>query len=92
MVAKNRCFARKTAGSLRGYKKNIILQHEIYLFGELNRIGFMAMAISNVPVLTGKAAEVFVQKAEKAMRRRGTVDFSKQKAEMKVILANAKFK
>lgn len=77
---------------MRGYKKNVILQHEKYFFGELNRIGFMAMAISNVPVLTGKAAEVFVQKAEKAMRRRGTVDFSKQKAEMKAILANAKFK
>lgn len=51
----------------------------------------MAMAISNVPVLTGSAAESFVKKAEKAMRRRGTVDFSKQKAEMKAILANAKF-
>lgn len=52
----------------------------------------MAMAISNVPVLTGKVAEAFVQKAEKAMHRRGTVDFSKQKAEMKRILANSKFK
>lgn len=57
----------------------------------INIYWVMAMAISNVPVLTGSAAESFVKKAEKAMRRRGTVDFSKQKAEMKAILANAKF-
>ena len=52
----------------------------------------MAMPINNVPVLTGRVAERFVKRAEDAIRRRGTVDFSKQKAEMKAILANAEFK
>ena len=51
----------------------------------------MAMAISNVPVLTGEAAEAFVRKADEAMKRRGSIDFTEQRAEMKLILANAKF-
>lgn len=51
----------------------------------------MALAISSVPVLTGEVAETFIKKAEEAMKRRGSIDFSKQKAEMKAILANAKF-
>lgn len=51
----------------------------------------MAMAISNVPVLTGEAAEAFVRKADEAMTRRGSIDFTEQRAEMKQILANAKF-
>lgn len=51
----------------------------------------MAMAISNVPVLTREAAEAFVRKADEAMSRRGSIDFTEQRAEMKLILANAKF-
>lgn len=52
----------------------------------------MAMAISNVPVLTGDVAKDFIRKAEEAMKRRGSIDFSKQRAEMRKILANAKLK
>ena len=51
----------------------------------------MAMAISNVPVLTGEAAEAFVRKADEAMTRRGSIDFTEQRTEMRLILANAKF-
>ena len=51
----------------------------------------MAMAISNVPVLTGEVAKTFVRKADDAMKRRGSIDFTEQRAEMKLILANAKF-
>ncbi|WP_173805367.1 hypothetical protein [Prevotella sp. P5-92] len=51
----------------------------------------MAMAISNVPVLTGEAAETFVRKADEAMKNRGSIDFTEQRAEMKLILANARF-
>lgn len=50
----------------------------------------MALVISNVPVLKGKVAEDFVRKAEKAEKERGSIDFSKQRAEMKTILAKAK--
>lgn len=50
----------------------------------------MALAISNIPVLKGKVAEEFVRKAEKAEKERGTIDFSKQRASMKAILAKAK--
>lgn len=39
----------------------------------------MAMAISNIPVLTGEAAERFVQLAKQAEKERGTIDFSKQR-------------
>lgn len=49
------------------------------------------MAISNVSVLTGEAAETFVRKSDEAMERRGSIDFTEKRAEMKIILANAKF-
>ena len=41
----------------------------------------MALAISNIPVLTGEAAERFVLMAEEAERNRGCIDFSRQHAE-----------
>ena len=41
----------------------------------------MAMAISNIPVLTGEVAAEFVRRAEDASRNRGRVDFSRQRAE-----------
>lgn len=50
----------------------------------------MAMAINNIPVLKGKEAEEFIRKAKKAEKERGTIDFSKQRAIMKTILAKAK--
>lgn len=50
----------------------------------------MAMAISGIPMLTGKEALDFREKAEKAMTQRGSIDFSKQRAEMKAILEKAK--
>ena len=41
----------------------------------------VALAISNIPVLTGGAAERFVLMAEEAERNRGCIDFSRQHAE-----------
>lgn len=41
----------------------------------------MALAISNIPVLTGEVAERFVQQAEENYRHRGSIDFSRQREE-----------
>lgn len=43
----------------------------------------MALAISNIPVLTDEVAYEFVSAAKAAERNRGSVDFSKQCAEWK---------
>ena len=40
----------------------------------------MALAISNIPILTGIAAEAFVKNAEEAERSRGSIDFARQHA------------
>lgn len=37
----------------------------------------MALPISNIPILTGVAAETFVKNAEAAERSRGSIDFSR---------------
>lgn len=50
----------------------------------------MAIAISGIPMLKGNEALAFRKKAEEAMKNRGSIDFSKQRAEMKSILAKAK--
>ena len=41
----------------------------------------MALPISNIPILTGVAAALFVENAKAAEENRGTVDFSRQCAE-----------
>ena len=41
----------------------------------------MALAISNIPILTGMAAESFVKNAEEAERSRCSIDFTRQHAE-----------
>lgn len=41
----------------------------------------MTLAISNIPILTGVAAETFVKNAEAAERSRGSIDFTQQHAE-----------
>ena len=38
----------------------------------------MALAISNIPVLTGEVAERFVLAAEEAERNRGCIDFTEK--------------
>ena len=48
------------------------------------------MAISSVPVLTGKVAEEFVRKAKKAERERGTVDTSEMMQNIQKILKRSK--
>ena len=54
--------------------KTLILQYH-YRIDNL----IMAMAISNIPVLTGEVAERFIQMAKQAEKERGTIDFSKQR-------------
>ena len=51
----------------------------------------MALAISGIPMLTGDEALAFREKAEETLKKRGSIDFSKQRAEMKAILAKARF-
>lgn len=51
----------------------------------------MALAISGIPMLTGEEALAFREKAESMLKKRGSIDFSKQRAEMQTILAKAKF-
>ena len=77
----------KKGGNVRWNEINdVYLQRIKYLIKII-----MAMAINNVPVLTGDAAEAFVRKADDAMKHRGSIDFTEQRAEMKLILANARF-
>ena len=51
----------------------------------------MALAISGIPMLMGDEALAFRERAEETQNKRGSIDFSKQRAEMKVILAKARF-
>jgi len=39
----------------------------------------MALAISNIPVLSGEAARRFVRKARENSRKRGCIDFSAER-------------
>lgn len=50
----------------------------------------MAMAISNIPVLRGEVADHFIRQARVAEKERGIVDFSRQRENMKKILARSK--
>ena len=52
----------------------------------------MAMTISNIPVLTGEAAERFVRLAEQAEKERGIIDFSKEREVFKKMLKQNKNK
>ena len=70
-----------------GFKK------KAYFCGKVERLKFkiMALAISGIPMLTGDEALAFRERAEETLKKRGSIDFSKQRAEMKAILAKAKF-
>ena len=41
----------------------------------------MALAISNIPILTDAVADSFVKNAEEAERNRGSIDFTRQHSE-----------
>lgn len=49
----------------------------------------MAISIKSVPTLTGKTAERFVKKTNKAIEERATVNFSKQVKSCASILSKA---
>ena len=72
------------------------LIRELFIFVKLilnSYLGdkIMALAISGIPMLTGDEALAFRERAEETLKKRGSIDFSKQRAEMKAILAKAKF-
>ncbi len=52
----------------------------------------MAIPIKVVPVLKGKAARDFILKADAALAKQGTIDFSKQVSIANKILEKAKMK
>ena len=51
----------------------------------------MALAISGSPMQTADDVLVFREKAEETLKKRGSIDFLKQRAEMKASVAKAKF-
>jgi len=52
----------------------------------------MAIEIKTIPVLENKTAERFISKAEKALSKKGSVDFSKEVKSAKKILEKAKLR
>ncbi|MEH2915878.1 hypothetical protein V7U47_11645 [Segatella copri] len=48
----------------------------------------MILAINGIPMLTGDEALAFREKAEETLKKRGSIDVSKQCAEMKAMLSN----
>lgn len=52
----------------------------------------MAMAISNIPVLTGKEAERFILLAKQAEKERGSIDFSKEREMFRKMLERSQNK
>ena len=56
----------------------------------IKRQEIMAIEIKAIPVLRGKAAERFVEEADRnARERRGSIDFTKQVEKMRAILKKA---
>ena len=49
----------------------------------------MALAISSIPVLKDKLAETFIKKAKQAEKEKSSIDFSKQREEMRKIMKKA---
>ena len=50
----------------------------------------MAIEIKTIPVLHGEAAARFVEAADEALEKRGSIDFSKQVANARAILKRSK--
>ena len=50
----------------------------------------MAIEIKSIPVLHGEAAARFVEAADEALEKRGSIDFSKQVAKARAILKRSR--
>jgi hypothetical protein len=50
----------------------------------------MAIELKTIPVLHGEAAARFVEAADEALQKRGSIDFSKQLAKARAILKRSK--
>ncbi|OAV75489.1 hypothetical protein Barb7_00880 [Bacteroidales bacterium Barb7] len=66
------------------------LQLHSQLFNLHKKTNKMAIPIRDLPTLTGRDAERFIKKANEAYKRKGTVDFSKEMENARIILANSK--
>lgn len=67
--------------------KIIFLQvEEIYNFKKK----IMALEFKTIPVLHGEAAARFMEAADEALEKRGTIDFSKQVAKAQAILKRSR--
>ncbi|MCP9458812.1 hypothetical protein [Segatella copri] len=75
---------------LGGFKEKTYFCDKSYI-NQIIGDKIMALAINGIPMLTGDEALAFREKAEETLKKRGSIDFSKQRAEMKTILAKAKF-
>ena len=68
--------------------KNISLQiEEMY---NVKNQEIMAIEFKTIPVLHGEAAARFVEAADEALEKRGSIDFSKQVAKARAILKRSK--
>ena len=69
----------------------VIVCEKLLTFAEIiKRQEIMAIEIKPIPVLRGKAAERFVEEADRnARERRGSIDFTKQVEKMRAILKKA---
>ena len=79
-----------SCGFLGGFEEKTYFCDKSYI-NQIIGDKIMALAISGIPMLTGDEALAFREKAEETLKKRGSIDFSKQRAEMKAILAKAKF-
>ena len=74
--------------------KNILIFRRF--FNSANRLHniknkkIMAIEIKTIPVLHGEAAARFVEAADEALEKRGSIDFSKQVAKARAILKRSK--
>lgn len=50
----------------------------------------MSVEIKTIPVLSGEAAVRFVEAADRALERRGSIDFTQQVAKARAILKRSK--
>ena len=59
-------------------KRTFAASYINYIIGDK----IMAFAISGIPMTTGDETLAFREKAEETLKKRGSIDFSEQRAEM----------
>lgn len=74
--------------SLSGESKDSILEGRYLFYNQTSSFKYksMTMEIKTIPVLHGEVAARFVEAADEALKKRGTIDFSKQLEKTRAIL------